>query len=123
VSERLPELVGVLRARGSRVGLGELLCAYRAVAAVDPLSREDVRLALRATLCSGRDDLARFDEAFESVFGTGARADPLNELGAIERAALPRAGVPPDSGERRADSDDRTEDAHTTWRFPCASSR
>jgi uncharacterized protein with von Willebrand factor type A (vWA) domain len=98
VSERLSELAGVLRAGGSRVGIGELLNAYRAVAAVDVSSREDVRLALRATLCSGRDDLERFDEAFETVFGAGALVDPLSDLGAIERAALPRAGIPGEDG-------------------------
>ena len=34
--------------------------------------REDARLALRAALCAGREDLAAFDDAFEAVFGRGA---------------------------------------------------
>jgi uncharacterized protein with von Willebrand factor type A (vWA) domain len=101
VSERLSELAAVLRASGSRVGIGELLCTYRAVAAVDPLSREDVRLAARAVLCSGRADLERFDRAFEAVFGAGAQVDPLSALGAIERAALPRAGVAAEDGTQK----------------------
>jgi uncharacterized protein with von Willebrand factor type A (vWA) domain len=96
VSESLIALARVLRAGGTRVGVGELLSAYRAVDAVDPLSREDVRLALRATLCSSHADLERFDEAFETVFGAGALVDPLSDLGAIERAALPRAAIPGD---------------------------
>ena len=98
MSDALAVLVARLRADGSRVGLGELLTAHHAVAAVDPLSREDVRLALRTVLCSRREDLERFDAAFEAVFGAGELVDPLSELGAIERAALPRAGIPADDG-------------------------
>jgi uncharacterized protein len=92
---RLAELTAALRARGARVGVGELLTAVRSVAAVDAASREDVRLALRAVLCSRRSDLERFDAAFLEVFGAGWAPPPedlpLSELGAIERAALPRA--------------------------------
>lgn len=46
--------------------------------------------------CSSRADLARFDRAFVSVFGdefAPGGEHPLAELGAIERAALPRAGI------------------------------
>ena len=48
---------------------------------------------MRTVLCSGREDLERFDAAFEAVFGAGELVDPLSELGAIEREALPRAGI------------------------------
>jgi uncharacterized protein len=92
---RLAELAAALRARGGRVGVGELLTAVRTVGLVDASSREDVRLALRAVLCSRHSDLERFDEAFTDVFGAGWAAPseeiPLSELGAIERAALPHA--------------------------------
>jgi uncharacterized protein len=92
---RLSDLAAALRERGARLGLRELLSAVRCVDAVDPTSREDVRLALRAVLCSRRSDLERFDEAFTEVFGAGwvpRPGDiPLSELGAIEKAALPRA--------------------------------
>ena len=37
-----------MRAAGAHVGLGELLAAHRALAAVDAASREDAYLALRA---------------------------------------------------------------------------
>src|ERR1700693_597720 len=97
VIERLGSLAAALRAEGSRVGVGELLEAHRALAAVDPSSREDSRLALRTVLCSRRADLPRFEAAFTAVFGDGhARppADPLDELGTIERAALPHAAIP-----------------------------
>ena len=90
-------MTAAMRAQGARVGIGELLSAHRAVAAVDCSSREEARLALRATLCSGREDLERFERAFIAVFGVSqplAGNDPLKELGTIERAALPRMGIP-----------------------------
>ncbi len=95
---RLGDLAAALRAQGTRVGVGELLTAVRSLDAVDPASREDVRLALRTVLCSRRIDLERFDAAFEAVFGDGEVAgrssdNPLDELGKIERAVLPRAGM------------------------------
>jgi uncharacterized protein with von Willebrand factor type A (vWA) domain len=86
-----------MRARGARVGIGELLTAHRALAAVDSSSRQDARLALRAALCSGKEDLERFELAFVAVFGEGRAAageDPLKELGLIERAALPSMAIP-----------------------------
>ena len=62
VIERLGAVAATMRAQGSRVGLGELLTAHRALAAVDCASRTDARLALRAVLCSSRADLERFLE-------------------------------------------------------------
>ena len=107
VTDRLSALASVHRALGSRVGLGELLAAHRALAAIDPCSREDSRLALRVVLCSGRADLERFERAFATVFGEPAPAPeqpPLDELGTIERAALPTSAIPgaprPPSGDR-----------------------
>ncbi len=93
---RLGDLAAVLRAQGSRVGVGELLAAVRCLDAVDCASREEVRLALRTVLCSARRDLERFDLAFTAVFGDGRPpddGDPLSELGQIEKAVLPRMGV------------------------------
>ena len=54
----LAALTAALRAQGSRVGVGELLAAHRALAMIDSGSREDARLALRAVLCSNRVDPA-----------------------------------------------------------------
>jgi uncharacterized protein len=108
---RLAELTAAMRARGARVGVGELLTAVRSVDAVEATSREDVRLALRAVLCSRRSDLERFDEAFVEVFGVGWTPrlgdTPLEELGSIERAALPHAAVGDEqaTGEPDADAD------------------
>ena len=95
VTNGLAELAAALRTQGSRVGVGELLDAHRALAAVDCTSREDARLALRAVLCSARGDLERFDLAFMAVYGGGRPIgqSPFDELGAIEKEALPHAGL------------------------------
>jgi uncharacterized protein with von Willebrand factor type A (vWA) domain len=96
---RLQQLVAALRAREVRAGVGELLGAHRALAAVRPEDREDARLALRAVFCSRQEDLEAFDEAFVEVFGTGAvplENDPLKDLGETYREVHPRAAVPAD---------------------------
>jgi hypothetical protein len=108
VTERLSALAAAHRAEGSRIGVGELLIAHRALAAIDPSSREDSRLALRAVMCSGRGDLERFDRAFATVFGaaTTLREQPsLEELGTIERAALPSAAIPGAAARPPAESE------------------
>jgi uncharacterized protein with von Willebrand factor type A (vWA) domain len=96
VTPRLQELGATLRGLGVRVGVGELLTAHRALAAVDAGSREDAFHALRATLCSSRADRDRFALAFAAVFGerVAAEQDPYAALGGIARAALPRVDVP-----------------------------
>ena len=96
VTARLAELAAQLRARGVRVGVGELMSAHRALAAVDAVKRTDAYLALRATLCAGRADLAPFDQAFAACFGApGAAvessAPPIDPAAA---SALPRLAVP-----------------------------
>ncbi len=104
---RLGELAAVLRAQGSRVGVGELQAAVRCLDAIDPASREDARLALRTVLCSQKIDLERFDLAFRAVYGDGTAPgsdDPLSELGTIEKAALPSMGMP-DPASTPADRD------------------
>jgi uncharacterized protein with von Willebrand factor type A (vWA) domain len=98
-------LAAVMRMQGSRVGMGEVLAAHRALSVVDAASREDARLALRAVLCSRHRDLESFELAFVSVFGEGREApapphSPLSELGTIERAALPSMGMPDVSGRQ-----------------------
>jgi uncharacterized protein len=103
--ERLGDLAGMLRAQGTRVGVGELLTAVRCLERVDPASRDEVRMALRTVLCSQRVDLERFDLAFMAVFGDGRLPppdDPLSELGGIEKAALPTMAVP-DPARRAAE--------------------
>lgn len=91
----LSALAAELRGRGVATGVGELLVAHRALAAVDPSAPADARAALRAALCSRRADLAAFDDAFAAVFGAGAARpggiDPITAL------ALPRAAAPADA--------------------------
>ncbi len=106
--DKLGDLGAVLRAQGSRVGVGELLSAVRSLEGVDCGSREDVRLALRCVLCSARVDLERFDLAFVAVFGDGSvpgvdDVDPLGALGHIQRPA-PVMGLS-DPGGAVADED------------------
>jgi uncharacterized protein with von Willebrand factor type A (vWA) domain len=96
VVARLGELGAAFRSQGGRAGVGELVASVRALACVDSASREDARLALRAVLCSTRSDIERFEMAFGAVFGDARlqAADPLQQLGGIERAALPRVAFP-----------------------------
>jgi uncharacterized protein with von Willebrand factor type A (vWA) domain len=94
VTARLAILVSAMRAGGARLGIGDLITAHRALAAVDPSSRQDSYLALRAALCKRHDDLEVFDAAFEGIFESAPAPQPavLDEAG---RLVLPRVGVPP----------------------------
>src|SRR5579862_5305948 len=74
---QLSKLAAAMRRDGVRVGLGELLTAHRALAAVDASNRWQAQHALRAALCSGREDRPIFDAAFEEVFGAPRREPPL----------------------------------------------
>jgi uncharacterized protein len=111
ITQQMGSLAALMRSQGSRVGVGELLGAHRALAAVDAASRRDAKLALRTVLCSTRADLERFELAFETVFGDGAPSQDslLSDLGLIEKAALPHAAIPADdatpSQQDRADEE------------------
>ncbi|HEY7454667.1 MAG TPA: VWA domain-containing protein [Thermoleophilaceae bacterium] len=92
---RLALLAASMRAAGARVGVDELLNAHRALRAVDPADRGAAYFALRATLCSRRDDLVAFDAAFAELFApVPQRAPELPDV--LEPAALvlPRVAVP-----------------------------
>ena len=93
VTARLQSLTATLRGLGVRAGVGELLSAHRALAAVDAGSREQAFHALRATLCSSRADHEPFALAFAAVFGDDAAPpeDPDGGMGALRGPALPRA--------------------------------
>ena len=94
VQERVSALAAVMRAGGARVGVGELLAAHRALEAVDASDRIDAYFALRTTLCSTRAELLLFAEAFAAIFASTPQENPLEALGEIEKAALPRVGIP-----------------------------
>lgn len=102
VSARVGALAGQLRAHGARVGMGEVLAAQRALAAVDAADRTEAFYALRAALCSTRAEMAAFAEAFVAVFGAEEGRDPLDELGEIAKQAMPRVGIPPQGQETPA---------------------
>jgi uncharacterized protein with von Willebrand factor type A (vWA) domain len=102
VTAPLQELAATLRGLGVRVGVGELLAAHRALAAVDAGSREQSFYALRATLCSSHADHEPFAEAFAIVFDDHSPADvPFDEFVGVPPAALPRIGVPALGNEPR----------------------
>jgi uncharacterized protein with von Willebrand factor type A (vWA) domain len=93
---RLTLLAASMRAGGVRVGVGELLSAHRALAAVDPADRDAAYFALRATLCSRRDDLPAFDAAFAEWFlpALPPAPEPPAALDETARLVLPRVAVP-----------------------------
>ncbi|HEX7298467.1 MAG TPA: VWA domain-containing protein [Solirubrobacteraceae bacterium] len=93
----MPEVVAVariMRAGGARVGTGEIEAAARALGVMGA-ARTDAYLALRAVLCSRREDLAVFDVAFSAVFGAVESAPGIEqpELPPGTAAALPRTAV------------------------------
>lgn len=92
---RLALLAASMRAAGARVGVDELLGAHRALAAVDPSDRVAAYFALRAAMCSRRDDLVAFHAAFVEWFAPRAQEAP-GVPDALEPAALvlPRSAVP-----------------------------
>jgi uncharacterized protein len=95
VRTRLSDLAACMRAGGAPVGVGELLAAHRALAAVDSSSPHDAYFALRAVLCSSHGDYALFAEAFAAVFGTSEPPPGgIPELGGFGSPALPRVGIP-----------------------------
>ncbi len=112
LSERVSALAAEMRAHGARVGLGEVLGAQRALAAVDASSRTESFFALRAALCSTRAEMNAFAGAFTAVFGADDPLNPLDELGEIAKQALPRVAIPPRGDEAPSTS---LEAAPAAW--------
>ena len=92
VTDRLAELAERLRAEGVRVGLGELMRGHEVLAAVDPADRRQAFFALRAAMCSRREDLEAFSRSFDAVFG--AEQTIWDRLPPEAKAALPRIADP-----------------------------
>ena len=65
----------LLRAQGLRVTSPRILNAFEAVLTIDLADREEFRLALRATLTSGVEELETFDRLFDLFWQTA----PLDE--------------------------------------------
>src|SRR5512133_4185784 len=84
-----------MRAGGARVGVDELLAAHRALGAVDASQRTSAYFALRAALCSRREDLPVFDAAFEAGFAKPVPVqEPPEPLAEVASIVLPRTGIP-----------------------------
>ena len=113
VTLRLSELVAQLRRRGVRVGTGELIAAHRALAAVEPASLAEARLALRAILCAGRADLAAFEAAFAHWSGQRAREVARPQIDPVTTAVLPSLAIP--VGGTRPARDDGTGLQPAAW--------
>src|SRR4051812_9076408 len=100
VTARLALLAASMRAGGARVGVGDLLTAHRALAAVDASSRDESFLALQAALCKKHSDLELFIAAFDATFGAAnePRPEPV-ELPEAAKLVVPRIAVPPSPGD------------------------
>ncbi|MQB01520.1 MAG: VWA domain-containing protein [Actinobacteria bacterium] len=96
---RLVAFGRLLRARGLAVGTGRIMAFCRAVAALEPIDREDLYWAARSTLISRKEQLDDFDRAFASYFGPSAAmlTDTTPASGDPRRADRPR--VPDDAVE------------------------
>jgi uncharacterized protein len=115
VTGRLALLAASMRAGGARVGVDELLGAHRALRAVDPGSRQEAYFALRAALCSRRDDLPVFDAAFAELFAP-PRRDPgqppaLDEIAEV----LPRMAMPSEQRRHAMIDEGELEPVPAAW--------
>jgi uncharacterized protein with von Willebrand factor type A (vWA) domain len=118
VTARLALLVHGMRSGGVRLGVGDLLAAHRALAAVDATSRTDSYLALRSVLCSKHADMEVFDAVFDGVFGRPAARGPRPagvELPDAARLVLPRVAVPPMAGDERGAAPPDSEPVPAAW--------
>lgn len=101
-----------MRAQGARVGVGEVLSAHRALAAVPPaVARE----ALRVTLCASRRDLQAFDGAWAQLTAGLVGDESLAELLAGAQAALPRAALPQVHAPERVAAETELEELPAAW--------
>lgn len=66
VEDRLAGFLAHLRANGFPLGIGDLETAQRALAAIDPTDRAEVKMALRAVCASGDDRNSRFSDLFDA---------------------------------------------------------
>ena len=118
VTGRLALLTAAMRAAGARVGVEELLRAHKALAAVGPDDRRGAYFALRAVLCSRREDVEAFDAAFaEWMADVAPPADPMDEpetLADVASLVLPRVAVPAED-RPPAPADTRLEPLPAAW--------
>ncbi len=95
LTTKLMHLAAAVRAGGVRVGVGELVSAHRALRAIDASDRVESYLALRAIMCSRREDIDVFDAAFVEVFAGRAEYPEQPEVfDDIADMVLPQVAVP-----------------------------
>lgn len=95
----------VLRRLGMDVDPGRIADLVAAAEAVSIRNRSDFQAAARSLLVHRREDLARFDDAFDAFF---TRRDPLARP-SVRSAAVPAAG--PQASRLRPGADDATSPA------------
>jgi uncharacterized protein with von Willebrand factor type A (vWA) domain len=103
-----PTLVGfarVLRAAGVDATPDRVHQTVLATAHLDPARRRDLYWAGRLTLCSGRDDVDRYDRAFAAYFA-GDEAPPLRRVPPVQvmrPVAVPgtQRGAPGDGSDEK----------------------
>ncbi len=95
-----------LRAGGVDASAERVHAFVGALHRLDPVRRRDVYWAGRLTLCSGHDDLARYDAAFAAYFGSRPAAPvrppmaPRAPLRLVAAPDLAGAGEGDDAGDR-----------------------
>jgi len=105
-----------LRSRGLDIHVGRMMDAAEALLHVDIARRDDVYHTLRTLLVHRREDLAVFDEAFDTFWSARAKASPLagpdrQGTGGSESRALRNAA----SGDDPSSGDEPQSEGTLTW--------
>jgi uncharacterized protein with von Willebrand factor type A (vWA) domain len=86
---RIVEFCRFARASGISAGMGESMDALAAARTVAMLDREVLKVALRAVLCSSKEDWDLFEDVFEDFWSTTERKSRTSFL-RRERGSLPQ---------------------------------
>jgi uncharacterized protein with von Willebrand factor type A (vWA) domain len=84
---RLAGFMAHLRTHGFRLGVGETETALRALDAAGAVQPDAVRMALKAVCTGCAEDVARFDDLFDSYWRNGGR---VRQKVMPDRAAAPK---------------------------------
>lgn len=90
-AERLVGFMAHLRMNGLKVGVGESTTAMRALSAINPTDRDEVRLALKAVCAATAEEAERFDDLFAAYWlNTGRERPRAGAEATRERQGAPR---------------------------------
>lgn len=103
-------LAATLRAAGVDASLERVAGAVSAMAVLDPARRSDVYWAGRLTLCGARDELDRYDAAFEAYFGDRPAVVRRPRVQVPEQRLVAQAGEAP-SGDGEDDGSEHARAA------------